>query len=251
MNHLLGFEKELWSKGINLIAGVDEAGRGPWAGPMIVASVILKREALEILEKETFRPKGNPRNYDVSYEKQVKQYATINDSKKLSNKRREELYEFIVNESISYSIEEISVGEIESEGMSREIQKGFLSAVNNLDKTPEYVLTDYVHIKGLPSDTQTNITRGDSLSINIAAASILAKVYRDQLMRKYSLEFPEYGFERHKGYGTKLHLEALKKYGVCKIHRRSFKPVKRFIEESGQPSGTNPKACVDKLEDDN
>lgn len=227
MNYLLKYESQLWKKGINLIAGVDEAGRGPLAGPMVVAAVILKKETLEIVEMEIL----GTRNYDVSLDKLVGQYTSINDSKKLTGKRREELYGFIVNEAISYSIEEISKDEIDSKGISAGIQKGFWSAVKNLNPTttPEHILTDHVHIKKLGEEYQTNITKGDSLSINIAAASILAKVYRDRLMCKYALEFPEYGFERHKGYGTKFHRETIKKYGPCSIHRRSFEPLKSYL----------------------
>jgi len=229
MNYLLKYESQLWKKGIRLIAGVDEAGRGPLAGPMVVCAVILKKEALEIVEMEIF----GVRNYDVSLDKSVGQYMSINDSKKLTPKRREELYDFIINEAISYSIEEISQKEIDTKGISAGVQKGFWNAVNNLGIPPEHVLTDYVHVKNLASDYQTNITKGDSLSINIAAASILAKVYRDKLMCEYALEFPKYGFERHKGYGTKYHREAIEKYGPCKIHRRSFKPVKSWLREYG------------------
>jgi len=225
MNYLLKYESQLWKKGINLIAGVDEAGRGPLAGPMVVAAVILKKETLEIVEMEIL----GTRNYDVSLDKLVGQYAAINDSKKLTGKRREELYDFIINEAISYSIEEISKDEIDSKGISAGVQKGFWGAVKNLITTPEHILTDYVPIKKLAEEYQTNITKGDGLSINIAAASILAKVYRDRLMCKYGLEFPEYGFERHKGYGTKFHREAIEKYGPCSIHRRSFEPIKSYL----------------------
>ena len=232
MNYLLKYESGLWKKGINLIAGVDEAGRGPLAGPMVVAAVIFKRETLEILNEEFSNHNHITGNYDVSLDKVGRQYASINDSKKLTPKRRGELYGFIINEAISYSIEEISKDEIDSKGISAGIQKGFWGAVKNLTTCPEHVLTDYVHIRKLAGEYQTNITKGDGLSINIAAASILAKVYRDKLMCEYALKFPEYSFEKHKGYGTKLHLESIEKYGPCDIHRRSFRPVKLFLEKA-------------------
>ena len=235
MNYLLEYESQLWESGINLIAGVDEAGRGPLAGPMVVSAVILRKEALETVKAEIL----GTRNYDVSLDEWVRQYTSINDSKKLTEKRRDELYEFIINEAISYSIEEISREEVDTKGISVGVQKGFWNAVNNLETSAEHVLTDYVHIKRLANNCQTNITKGDGLSINIAAASILAKVYRDRLMCKYALKFPEYGFERHKGYGTEYHLEAIEKYGPCEIHRKTFEPVKSWLKLKKDSSRKN------------
>ncbi|MBD3366452.1 ribonuclease HII [candidate division WWE3 bacterium] len=253
MSNLLSYEKELWSRGVDLVAGVDEAGRGPLAGPMVVAAVALNKahleglslwlERLETVTKANSDEKSriilNPRNYDVLSEEKLKNYSLINDSKKLTEKRRELLYDFIKKEAISYSIIEISHTHIDTKGISSGVRLGFNSAVKALEKPLKklnkklgHVLTDHVKIGKMADNFQTNITKGDSKSINIAAASILAKVYRDRLMKDLSLKFPEYGFERHKGYGTKAHREAIFKFGPCEIHRKSFEPVKSFFKAS-------------------
>jgi ribonuclease HII len=221
-NYLLKYESNLWQKGLTIIAGVDEAGRGPLAGPMVVSAVILKRRDLEIVGNAL----KDSRNYDVLSEKEVNKYSKINDSKKLTEKRREDLYDFIIKSCEDYSVVEIPPEIIDREGITAAVQKGFKNAVINLKSRVEHILTDHVNIKDLKNTPQTNIIKGDSKSINIAAASIIAKVYRDNIMREYAKEFPLYGFERHKGYGTKLHREAILKYGPCKIHRRSFEPIK-------------------------
>ena len=141
----------------------------------------------------------------------------------MSKKHRAELFEFITENAICYQIEEISSQKIDEWGISKSNQIGFFNAVKRLSIQPDHILTDYFGINAIPAERQTNITGGDRRSITIAAASILAKVYRDRLMVSFHEMYPQYGFDRHKGYGTKLHVEMLTKYGPCEIHRRSFR----------------------------
>jgi ribonuclease HII len=210
---LLKYEKELWDKGLAHIAGVDEAGRGPLAGPLVVAAVILNKDHL------------HARNYDV-VDELWEMYNLINDSKLVTEKRRNKLFKFIVTNSITLTIEEIPHGKIDEWGISRSNQIGFYNAVNRLRVTPQHILTDHYGINAIAEERQTNIKRGDCKSISIAAASIIAKVHRDKLMLKYHEEFPEYGFDKHKGYGTRFHRDQIMRTGPCEIHRRSFEPVK-------------------------
>ena len=194
---MLDYEKKFNCK---LIAGVDEAGRGPLAGPVVWACVIMPMESEKIIEG-------------------------VNDSKKLSAKKREELFDKIVDIAISYSIVEIDEKKIDEINILQATKLGMKRAVENLKVMPDLVLVDAVKIDvALP---QENIIKGDALSYNIAAASILAKVYRDKLMENLDKKYPEYNFAKHKGYGTKAHIEALKKYGKCEIHRETF--IKKFV----------------------
>ena len=194
---MLDYEKKFNCK---LIAGVDEAGRGPLAGPVVCACVIMPMESEKIIEG-------------------------VNDSKKLSAKKREELFDKIVDIAISYSIVEIDEKKIDEINILQATKLGMKRAVENLKVMPDLVLVDAVKIDvALP---QENIIKGDALSYNIAAASILAKVYRDKLMENLDKKYPEYNFAKHKGYGTKAHIEALKKYGKCEIHREKKK--KKFV----------------------
>ena len=194
---MLDYEKKFNCK---LIAGVDEAGRGPLAGPVVCACVIMPMESEKIIEG-------------------------VNDSKKLSAKKREELFDKIVDIAISYSIVEIDEKKIDEINILQATKLGMKRAVENLKVMPDLVLVDAVKIDvALP---QENIIKGDALSYNIAAASILAKVYRDKLMENLDKKYPEYNLAKHKGYGTKAHIEALKKYGKCEIHRETF--IKKFV----------------------
>ncbi len=194
---MLDYEKKFNCK---LIAGVDEAGRGPLAGPVVCACVIMPMESEKIIEG-------------------------VNDSKKLSAKKREELFDKIVDIAISYSIVEIDEKKIDEINILQATKLGMKRAVENLKVMPDLVLVDAVKIDvALP---QENIIKGDALSYNIAAASILAKVHRDRMMENFDMKYPEYGFAKHKGYGTKAHIEALKKYGKCEIHRETF--IKKFV----------------------
>lgn len=194
----LDYEKKYPGK---IIAGIDEAGRGPLAGPVVCASVIMPLDENNLIEG-------------------------INDSKKLSHKERERLYPLIIEKAISYCIVEIDNDIIDKINILNATKLGMKKALNALSVKPDIVLVDAVKIDTyLPQD---NIIKGDSLSYNIASASILAKVYRDRLMMKYDLEYPEYQFAKHKGYGTKLHIENIKKYGKCQLHRQTF--IKKFVD---------------------
>lgn len=195
------FDYENEYKKFGLVAGIDEAGRGPFAGPVVCACVIMPLEEDKIIEG-------------------------INDSKKLSAKKREFLYEKIKENAISYSIYVIDERKIDEINILQATKLGMKKALESLNIVPNTVLIDAVKI-----DTDINqvpIIKGDSLSYNIAAASILAKVYRDKLMEEYAKEYPLYNFEKHKGYGTKEHILLLRKYGKCPIHRNSF--IKNFIK---------------------
>lgn len=199
MNDLFTFEREFTAKGKQLIAGIDEAGRGPLAGPIVVASVIMPLDNI---------------------------IDGINDSKKVAKKKRELLYQKIIDTALAYDIEVIDEKTIDEINILNATKMGMQNCIKNLKIKPDLVLIDAVEIK---SDVETlSIIKGDAKSYSIAAASILAKVYRDNLMREYDKEFPMYGFAKHKGYGTKMHIDAIKQYGICKIHRRSF--VKNFYE---------------------
>lgn len=187
-------ERNLKSKGLNFIAGVDEAGRGPLAGPVYAAAVIL------------------PDNAELS---------GIDDSKKLSPKKREELFSKITNTAVSYSIFSVDEKEIDEINILNATHKAMNGAVNGLTQKPDYVIIDGNSIKGMEIAHET-IVKGDAKSISIAAASILAKVARDRYIEKMGEVYPEYGFEKHKGYGTKAHTDAILKYGPCPIHRKTF-----------------------------
>ncbi len=196
---MLDYERKYQGK---IIAGIDEAGRGPLAGPVVCACVIMPLSDEKIIEG-------------------------IDDSKKLSQKKREELYEKIVSIALSYKVVEIDEKIIDDINILNATKLGMKKALENLSVTPEIVLIDAVKIEtNLP---QENIIHGDALSYNIAAASILAKVHRDRLMKELSNIYPEYNFAKNNGYGTKEHIEALKKYGSCEIHRQTF--IKKFVEK--------------------
>lgn len=200
---MLDYELEYYKSGKKLIAGVDEAGRGPLAGPVCVAAVIMPFEQDKIIEE-------------------------INDSKKLTEKKREQLFEKIKNTAISYNIVFVDEKTIDSINILNATKLGMKQAIENLRVKPELVLIDAVKI-----DTcvlTESIIKGDAKSYNIAAASILAKVTRDKLMVELDKKYPEYNFKKHKGYGTKEHIENLKKFGKCEIHRNSF--IKHFVGEN-------------------
>ena len=188
------YEKLAYQEGYRYIAGVDEAGRGPLAGPVVAAAVIFPRE---------FKNKE------------------INDSKKLSAAKRETLYDIIKNEAIAVGVGVADSDLIDQINILRASLQAMSEAVQELDTSPDYLLVDGLHRVPLPT-LQKPIVKGDSLSISIAAASIIAKVSRDRIMEMYHRQFPQYNFIRNKGYGTREHRIALKEFGMCKIHRRSF-----------------------------
>ena len=202
MKHI---ETTLITSGIKVIAGVDEAGRGPCAGPLVVASVILK---------DPFAP----------------ELSKVRDSKELSEKLREELFEVVIDQAIAYSIIEISVEEIDSFGLHKSNLEGMRRAVNSLAVTPEYVLTDGYAIEGLAIPNLA-VWKGDQVAISISAASILAKVYRDREMVKLDIKYPGYGLAKHKGYITAAHTKALGELGVTDIHRKSFANIAALINK--------------------
>ena len=198
-----GIEASLRASGVELIAGVDEAGRGSCAGPLVVAAVIL-------LEAESLA------------------LEPIRDSKLLSEHVREELFEIIIREALCYSIIEISSAEIDRIGLHKSNLEGMRRAINALSITPGYVLTDGYPIDGLALPNLA-VWKGDQVAVSISAASILAKVYRDRIMRELDLSHPGYGFAQHKGYVTAAHTTALRELGVTDIHRMSFANVAALV----------------------
>ena len=186
---------------LGAVAGIDEAGRGPLAGPVVAAAVILP--------KDIFLP-------------------FVNDSKKVTEKRRDVLFDQIKQEAIAYGIGIASNALIDEINILQATYEAMREAISKLNKTPDILLVDAVHIPGI-NIKQVGIVKGDAKSVNIAAASILAKVTRDRLMLEYDKIYPEYGFASNKGYGTAKHIEALKAYGACDIHRRTF--IGNFVGE--------------------
>lgn len=187
------FEKPLYNNGIKYIAGIDEVGRGPLAGPVVTCAVVLKPDVL---------------------------IEGVNDSKKVSEKNREKLFDIIIDNCISYGIGMANEKVIDKINILNATKQAMCEAVTNLKVVPEHLLIDAVELGlNIPS---TSIIKGDAFSVSVAAASIVAKVTRDRMMVVYDEIYPEYGFCRNKGYGTAEHVEALKKFGPCPIHRMSF-----------------------------
>mgnify|MGYP003305446356 FL=1 len=200
LTKLKEIENELYSSGIETICGIDEAGRGPLAGPVVVAAVIMPKDSM---------------------------IEGVNDSKKVSEKKREVLYEQILNEAIAYGVGIIDQKEIDELNILNATKKGLTKALEELKVKPQRILVDALNgidTLGIP---YTSIIKGDAKSYSIAAASIIAKVTRDRIMREWDELYPMYGFEKHKGYGTKMHIDAIKEYGLCPLHRLSF--VKNII----------------------
>lgn len=195
LKELSKYEEDCFNRGIELVAGIDEAGRGPLAGPVVAAAVILPKHAL---------------------------IEGVNDSKKISEKKREKLYDDIINAAIAWGVGIVDNNVIDEINILNATRMAMHNAIEALKVKPEYILIDAekkVDTNGIPF---MPIIKGDALSISIAAASIVAKVTRDRMMREYDELFPMYGFEKHKGYGTKMHTEAIKEHGMCMIHRKSF-----------------------------
>lgn len=190
----LEFEKEALAKGYKSVCGVDEAGRGPLAGPVCAAAVILPEGVI---------------------------IDGVNDSKKLSEKKRESLFDVIREQTLSYSIAYATVDEIEEINILNATMLAMRRAIDGLDIKADYAMIDGNKIPPIDIDAEC-IVKGDAKSMSIACASILAKVSRDRLLYKYAEEYPMYGFDKHKGYGTKVHREAILKYGPCPYHRKSF-----------------------------
>ena len=200
LTKLKEIEKDLYHKGFKNICGIDEAGRGPLAGPVVIAGVIMPEDSM---------------------------IEGVNDSKKVSEKKREKLYDIILEEAISYSVAIIGQDVIDEINILNATKQGVTKVVEELDVKPDLILVDaltHIDTKGIPYDS---IIKGDAKCYNIAAASIIAKVTRDRIMRQWDEIYPQYGFINHKGYGTAKHIQALKEYGPCPIHRKSF--IKNFI----------------------
>ena len=195
------FERMYYGQGYQRIAGVDEVGRGPLAGPVVAAAVIL--------------PKGG-----------IGQ--KLFDSKKISPKKREDLYESILSKALGVGIGTIGQEEIDLLNIFQATLKAMTLAVGNLPIPPDFILIDGPQGLSLPV-TQKPIRKGDQLSNSIAAASIVAKVTRDRMMLEWHQRYPQYNFAKHKGYGTKEHREAIEKFGVCELHRKTFRGVKEFL----------------------
>jgi ribonuclease HII len=192
----LKVEKTLWKKGLNYVAGIDEVGRGSWAGPLVAAGVILPK---------TFQLPQN-----------------LRDSKQLTQNQREELDVSIRKSAIDYSVVEISHSTIIKIGLASANQVAFKNILKKLHPNPDFAIIDGFPVKNFSTSKQMAIKFGDAKCATIAAASIIAKVYRDKLMEKLSIIYPKYGFEKHKGYGTKIHQDAIQKYGFCNIHRVNY-----------------------------
>ncbi len=197
-------EEKFYKQGILTVCGIDEAGRGPLAGPVVVACAMMKPDSM---------------------------IEGVNDSKKISEKKREKIYEQIIEEAVAYGVAIIDQNEIDEINILNATKKGLTMCIkeveNKLNEKPEVILVDAltkIDTDGIP---YKSIIHGDSLSYSIAAASIIAKVTRDRIMRQWDEVYPQYGFAKHKGYGTKMHIDAIKEYGLCPLHRRSF--TKNFI----------------------
>lgn len=197
--NMLSFERQAIQEGFSMIAGVDEAGRGPLAGPVVAAAVILPNGLL---------------------------IEGVNDSKKLSETQRERLFDEIKDKALSYGIAAVDEKRVDEINILNATKKAMADAISQLMPVPDCILLDAVKLENI-TVKQVPIIKGDSLSLSIAAASILAKVTRDRLLREYDSEYPEYGFAIHKGYGTPQHISAIKKFGICPIHRLSF--IKNFV----------------------
>ncbi len=195
----LSHELKLKQSGFQNIVGIDEAGRGPWAGPVVMSGVIL------------------PENFDCK---------KLNDSKKLSELQREELFVEIEYAAVAISTKVVTHKIIDRLGILNAVKKGMREIAKELE--PDFLLLDAVNIN-YPNVPQNALIKGDAKVASIAAASIVAKVMRDRLMMRFAKKYPQYGFENHKGYGTKEHQEALKKHGVCEIHRKSYAPIAKLI----------------------
>ena len=199
--NLYKYEKELWDNNIEYVAGVDEVGRGPLIGPVVTACVILPHDF--VLEG-------------------------LNDSKKLSEKKRDEYYDVIMENALSVSVGMMDEKIIDEVNIYEATKLAMYEAINKSKIKPDHVLIDAMKLEKLDIPN-TPIIKGDAKSISIAAASVIAKVTRDRMMLELDNKYPMYGFKKHKGYVTKLHLEMLEKYGVSEVHRRSFGPVKKFL----------------------
>ena len=210
LNELKKIDREFHEKGLKLIAGIDEAGRGPLAGPVVVAAVVMPEDSF---------------------------IEGVNDSKKVSEKKREKLYDLILEEALGYGVGIIDQKEIDEINILNATKEGLTRAIKELEKDlqekngkltkPDVIFVDALTKIDTDNIPYKSIIHGDAISYSIAAASIIAKVTRDRIMRQWDEIYPQYGFAKHKGYGTAAHIQAIKEYGICPLHRLSF--VKNFI----------------------
>lgn len=203
----LDIEKSLWKQEFRYIAGLDEVGRGCFAGPVVAGAVIFPYGVI--------LPEG------------------LADSKLLKPRQRERLAREIKEQALCWSVSEISVAVINKIGIGKATQMAFRKAIKILPKAPDYILIDAFNIRHLNRKRQKAVKDGDTICASISAASIIAKVFRDKLMKKLHKKYPEYGFAKHKGYGTKRHQEAIKKYGLTRLHRKSFNLMAYLSKEGG------------------
>ena len=194
-------EEEFYQNGMKLIGGIDEAGRGPLAGPVVVACVVMPKDSM---------------------------IEGVNDSKKVSEKKREKLYDEIINNAISYGVGIIDQKEIDNINILNATKLGLTASIKNLEVKPEVILVDALTNIDTCRIPYKSIIKGDAKCYSIACASIIAKVTRDRIMREWDKVYPQYGFEKNKGYGTKTHIDAIKEHGLCMLHRHSF--VKNIIQ---------------------
>lgn len=202
-------EEKLWNQGYHFVVGIDEAGRGPWAGPVSAGAVVID-SSTKILDM-------------------------VRDSKKMSEKQRNEAFELIKENCLGWGIGLVSAKEIDDIGIQKAVLKAMRLALDGVEemisKKADYIIADGSNILMIDGYPMEKIIKGDLNHYSIACGSILAKVERDRIMKEYAIKYPQYGFDHHVGYGTKLHMEALSKYGVCDIHRRSYKPVAKYVLE--------------------
>lgn len=200
---MLAFEKEAWNSGLFFVAGVDEAGRGPLAGPVVAAAVVFEREPLAGGEV----------------------FAGLTDSKALTERKRELFFEQLMACPFAHTaFSVIEPSEIDSINILQATWKAMAESLSGLGRLPDLALVDGSPVRGLPCDSK-NIIKGDAKSLSIAAASVIAKVTRDRLMLELDKKHPEYGFAAHKGYGTKMHLKAIREHGPLDCHRKTFRPI--------------------------
>jgi len=199
----LDIEKALWKSGYSLVCGIDEVGRGCFAGPVCAGAVIFSKDC-ELIEG-------------------------VADSKLLKSSQREKVAVKIKDLALAWFVAEVSVSKINKVGIGKATQMAFRKAIKSLGRSPDFVLIDAFYIKHLNRKRQKAVKDGDTICASISAASIIAKVYRDELMQKLHKKYPQYGFDKHKGYGTKLHQDTIKKYGLSKIHRKSFN-LEKFLQ---------------------
>ena len=208
----LELEKKLWKKGYRIVVGIDEAGRGPLAGPVSAGAVVVENENQVV---------------DI-----------VRDSKKMCERQRNEAFDLIIKKSTAYGVGLVSSQEIDRIGIQDAVLKAMKIALEvveqKLGKKADYLIVDGTNVSLISNYKMDRIKAGDLAHYSIAAGSVLAKVTRDRIMYDYAKKYPEYGFEKHVGYGTKMHIEALNRIGPCKIHRKSFKPVGKLVYNPNQ-----------------